>query len=88
MSPLGLLLVWNWDKVWGWGFEQSCSPWCCLGWGAKSWPSIEEKSQKPGAQSGYHAEIVTYDHNHMWAQFWFKFDLNCVWLFPKVLKSV
>jgi hypothetical protein len=26
------------------GFGQSWSPWCCLGWGAKSWQSVEVKS--------------------------------------------
>ena len=88
MSPLGLLLVWKWDRVWGEGFEQICCPWCGLGRGAKNWPSVERKSQKPGAQSEYHAEIGTSDHHFMWAQIGFNFDLNWVWLFPKVLINV
>ena len=83
-----MLAIWNGDGILGGGLEQSCCPWCFLGWGAKKWSRVEVESHKPGAQSGYHAEIVTYDHNHMWAQIWFKIDLNWVWLFPKVLISV
>jgi hypothetical protein len=82
---LCLLPIWNWWWIWGDGFGQSCSAWCCLGWGEKVWQSLEVERRKPGAQSEHQTKNGSCDHNHMWAQNCFKFDLKSVWGFPKLL---
>jgi hypothetical protein len=37
---LCLITIWIWERICRGGFGKSCSPWCCLGWGANIWQSL------------------------------------------------
>jgi hypothetical protein len=78
------------DQRWFWqgGLYQSCSPWCALGWHAKSWESLVWKTWNREAQSSDQNINGSFDHYCMWANLEFEFDLKCVALIPKVVISV
>ncbi len=85
---LCLFTIWIWARICRGCFGQSGSPWCCLGWGAKSWQSLVWKTSKPGAQRWHQDKIVNFDHYCMWVGFEFKFDSIWVSLIPKLFISV
>ena len=70
------------------GLYKSCSPWCPLGWHAKSWESLVWNYWDIRAQSGDQNINGRFDQYHMWAKFEFEIHLNCVSLIPKVVISV
>ena len=70
------------------GQHQNCSSSLGLGWGGHGLLSLVEEPEDKWGQSGEENKMWPNDHHFMWAHIWFKFDLNWVWLFPKVLKGV
>ena len=74
--------------IWHGDLYKKCSPWCCLGWGAKSWESLVWKFWNREAQSSDQAINGRFDHYHMGSKFEFENHLICIYLIPKVVISV
>ena len=72
-------------RIWHIFLHIMCSPWCPLGWHAKSGESLVWKFWNIGAQSGDQIIMGRFDHYSMWPQFLFEFDLIGVSMIHKVV---
>ena len=85
---LWMSIAFDLKRIWHGDLYKKCSPWCGLGWGAKSWQSLVWKFWIARAQSSDQTIIGRFDQYHMWAQFVFENHLICDSLIPKVVISV
>jgi hypothetical protein len=78
------------DQRWFWpgGLYKKSSPWCALGWHAKSWESLVWKTWNREAQSRDQNINGRFDHYHMWSPIEFEKHLNCVSWIPIVVINV
>ena len=76
------------EGFWQGGLYKKCSPWCALGWHAKSWESLVWKTWNGEAQSSDQNNNGRFDHYCMWAKLEFENHLKSVSLIPKVVIDV